>query len=395
MTRLSDYHAPLRSRHARATCPSMNWLAETVSSYPCYLKVSISLKIVLPHLRSSMPPQRQRNRLPTEELARAMGMLECGYSQRRVANVFGVSQSVISSAWNRIQTYGSATQCHSGGRKRATTPREDRFLMVQARRHPFVNATTLRNEFRNAVGANISTQTVRNRLRQSGLRSRRACIRIPLTRLHKQAHLHWTQDHVNFTENDWDPVLFTDESWYCLDFTDRRARVRRRRGERFQDANISEHDRYGGGSIMVWAGNSRGRRTDLHIVTRTMMTGVRYRDEILDVYVRPYAGTIRPQFILMEDNARPHRARVVQDYLQQETIVRMYWPACSHDVNPIEHVWNMLQLAILRRSVQPRTLVELGNALTEEWNNLEMAAIQRLIGSMIAVIASRGSHTSY
>ena len=148
-----------------------------------------------------MPPQRQRRRLTTEELARAraraMGMLECGFSQRRVANICGVSQSVISRAWNRFQTYGSATQRHAGGRQRATTPREDRFLVVQARRHPFVNATTLRNELRNAVGVNISTQTVRNRLRQSGLRSRRACIRIPLTRLHKQARLDWAQDHVN------------------------------------------------------------------------------------------------------------------------------------------------------------------------------------------------------
>ena len=57
-----------------------------------------------------MPPQRQCRRLTTEELARAMGMLECGSSQRRVASVFGLSQSVISRAWNRFQTYGSATQ---------------------------------------------------------------------------------------------------------------------------------------------------------------------------------------------------------------------------------------------------------------------------------------------
>ena len=150
---------------------------------------------------------------------------------------------------------------------------------------------------------------------------------------------------------------------------------------------------------MVWAGISRGGRTDLHIVMRGMMTDVRYRDEILDVYVAPYAGTIGPQFIVMDDNARPHRARVVEDCLQQETIVHMDWPACSPDLNPIEHVWNMLQLAILRRPIQPRTLEELGNALTEEWNNLEMAAIQRFIGSMRhrcqAVIASHGSHTSY
>ena len=77
----------------------------------------------------------------------------------------------------------------------------------------------------------------------------------------------------------------------------------------------------------------------------------------------------------------------------------MDWPACSPDLSPIEHVWNMLQVAILRRPAQPTTLVELENVLIEEWDNLEMAATQRLIGSMRnhcqAVIASQGSHTSY
>ena len=97
---------------------------------------------------------------------------------------------------------------------------------------------------------------------------------------------------------------------------------------------------------MAWAGIRRGGRTDMYIVMRGMMTGVRYGDEILDVYVRTYAGAIGPQFILMDDNARPHSARVVEDYLQQETIVRMDWAACSPDLNPIEHVWNMLQLTI-------------------------------------------------
>ena len=120
-------------------------------------------------------------------------------------------QSGLTRAWNRFQTYGSATQRHAGGLQRAATPREDRFLVVQATRHPFVNATTLRKEFGNAVDVNISTQTVRNRLRQSGLRSRKACIHISLTRLHKQSRLDWAQYHSNFTDNDWDPVLFTDE----------------------------------------------------------------------------------------------------------------------------------------------------------------------------------------
>ena len=150
---------------------------------------------------------------------------------------------------------------------------------------------------------------------------------------------------------------------------------------------------------MVWAGVSRGGRTYSHIVVNGMMTGLSKRDEILEVYVMPYAGAIGPQFVIMDDNARPHRARVVEKYLQQETIVRMDWPACSPDLNPIEYVWNMLQVSILRRPVQPTTLVEIENVPIEEWNNIEMAAIQRLFGNMRhrcqAVIASHGSHTTY
>ena len=93
---------------------------------------------------------------------------------------------------------------------------------------------------------------------------------------------HWAHIHVNWTDTDWDPVLFTVESRYCLHFTDRHAQVWRRRRERFQDANIFQYDHYSECSIMVWAGISRGGRTDLHIVMTDlhivmtdMMTGNR------------------------------------------------------------------------------------------------------------------------
>ncbi|GFS63268.1 transposable element Tcb1 transposase [Trichonephila clavipes] len=45
-----------------------------------------------------------------------------------------------------------------------------------------------------------------------------------------------------------------------------------------------------------------------------------YRDHILDVYVHPYAGAKGDAFVLRDDNMRPHRARILNSYLEQETI---------------------------------------------------------------------------
>ena len=92
-------------------------------------------------------------------------------------------------------------------------------------RHGATDLTTLRRDFQNATGVRISTQTIRNRLHDVGLRSRRPAIRVPLTRYHVQMRLAWARDHVTLTQNDWAPVLFTDESRFCVDFTDRHARV--------------------------------------------------------------------------------------------------------------------------------------------------------------------------
>ncbi|KAK7103589.1 hypothetical protein V1264_018458 [Littorina saxatilis] len=85
---------------------------------------------------------------------------------------------------------------------------------------------------------------------------------------------------------------------------------------------------------MVWGAFSLHHRTPLFHVQGNL-TGLRYRDEILRPLAVPTLQQMGPQAVYQDDNARPHRARVVNDFLQQSGVNRMEWPACSPDLNPI------------------------------------------------------------
>jgi transposase len=46
---------------------------------------------------------------------------------------------------------------------------------------------------------------------------------------------------------------------------------------------------------------------------------------------------------------RPHRSRAVTTYLQSEAVTYVPWSAMSPDLNPVEHIWDMLVRRIQAR----------------------------------------------
>jgi len=73
------------------------------------------------------------------------------------------------------------------------------------------------------------------------------------------------------------------------------------------------------------------------------------------------------------------------------------WPPQSPDLNPIEHVWNILEKNIQER--RPKNHQDLERILEEEWRKIRPLDIHNLINSMprrvAAVIAAKGGHTKY
>lgn len=230
------------------------------------------------------------------------------------------------------------------------------------------------------------------------IKAYRPAVRGVLTPHHMRERLAWCQARVHWNHHQWRHVMFTDESRFYLQPQSRRQRVYRRQGERYIAECILQRDSHRGGSVMIWGGITFDRKTDF-LICQGNITAQRYIDQIVTPRVLPFIQGDPNIITFQQDNARPHVARLTMDYLRQNNIQTIPWPARSPDLNVIEHLWDELDRRVRDRVVQPRTLLELSNALQQEWNRVPQYTIRRLVSSMRrrcqAVIAAQGGHTRY
>ncbi|GFS99555.1 transposable element Tcb2 transposase [Trichonephila clavipes] len=108
-------------------------------------------------------------------------------------------------------------------------------------------------------------------------------------------------------------LRYHDETRFTLESDSKRLLVYREQRTDTNNPTLLRHS-YRDGGIMGWAGISVVGHTDQHVFHEGALTGVRYHDEIIDLYVRTYASAFDKDFILMDDNIRPLRAEVVENY---------------------------------------------------------------------------------
>ena len=144
----------------------------------------------------------------------AIGMLSADGSQRHVARVMNCNQSTISALLNRYQQHAAAVLSRQQHTKTDTHARDW-----------FLPAAVIS---RHTVGTHnrpINGHTVRRRLADVGLKSRRPYTGQILLRRHKQARLAWANAHTRWPRQKWKTVLFTDESKFNRSYSDGRRRV--------------------------------------------------------------------------------------------------------------------------------------------------------------------------
>jgi hypothetical protein len=81
--------------------------------------------------------------------------------------------------------------------------------------------------------------------------------------------------------------------------------------------------------------------TDIKVIAGNL-NAARYRDEIIAPIVLPFLRRHRFSHVFQHDNARSHVARESMDFLNDNHIRTLPWPALSPDLKLIKHLWDEL-----------------------------------------------------
>ncbi|GFT70119.1 transposable element Tcb2 transposase [Trichonephila clavipes] len=106
-----------------------------------------------------------------------------------------------------------------------TSRRVNHHIVRNARVHPTVSSAAFQEQVAPSVGSLVSSRTIRMRLAEEYLGSRRPLRVPPLTPTHRCLRLEWCRARGNWTAVEWNQVVFSDESRFNLSSYDSRVRV--------------------------------------------------------------------------------------------------------------------------------------------------------------------------
>lgn len=303
-----------------------------------------------------------------------------------------IGHQTVKRIWTNYEETGSVlNRWNPHGRPR-TIDDED---LERLREHCREDRVMSTKERKQELDLEAGLSTINRALVDSGLKAYKARKKSPLSDENIESRLRFAEDHEDWENEDWNRVIFTDESSFRLVNSNGRVFIRRTEEEWEEDV-FQAHNTHSR-SVMVWGAISiDGTGPLIRVEGNIDATG--YIDIFRYRLKRHYPGLYEGELIFQHDNAPVHTAYIVDQWFRSKNITVMDWPSKSPDLNIIEHVWGRLKYE-LRNTVFNDT-EELWEEICRLWDTLiTQDFIRNLYRSlprrMMAVLQANGGHTKY
>lgn len=291
--------------------------------------------------------------------------------------------SVIRKAYYLVKERKSPARKTGSGRRRNTTPREDKRIKFYVRKNPFATNKEMRDNLN---------------LASSPYRVGQRCIELGWDSYYTIAKPFISEEfaltHVNDQISKWKKILFDDEGMFYHRFHQKR-RVRRFRGERYIINMVQGTVKHPPHVMIFCSLCYDGLGTFAEV--RGTMDRCEY-PRLLQHYAIPsYNNLIGHDGYFLQDNDSKHKSNYCTNYLRRQEFSLIDFPAQSPDLNVIENFWDHLEFVHKERKCNSAQQVMDLLAITKQ--NFHAYYLHRLVDSMPrrlrAVIKAKEGPTKY
>ncbi len=243
--------------------------------------------------------------------------------------------------------------------------------------------TPITTRYNQGMQNTISEHTTSRTLKQMDYSSRRPHRVLLLSAKNRKRRLQFAQARQNWTIEDWKNVAWSDESRFLLRHSDGRVRIWRKEHESMDPSCLVSTVQTGGG-VMVWGIFSWHTLGPL-VPIEHRLNATAYLSIVHD-HVHSFMTTVYTSSdgYFQQDNAPCHKAQIISDWFLEHdnefTLIRC--PPQSPDLNPIEHLWDVVEREIRIMDVQPTNLQQLREAIMSIWTKISEECFQHLFESM-------------
>ena len=310
--------------------------------------------------------------------------LKCGESHRVLGTRLGIHHSTVGKVRSELSSDGLKLPSGKNGRPSLLSVRGKRKIARLATTGTVTTATRIQQVLQDDISMPpFSVSTCRRALYEAGLNGRVKTKKPLLTRVHRKKRRAFVRAYRNWKIEDWQRVIWSDETKFNVFGSDGREYCWKRAGEPLRNHHVKPTIKHGKGSVTIW-GCMAWSGVGFLCKIEGNMDGELYRSILEGELVQTieWYGLEKANVVFQHDNDPKHTAYATKLWLEKNKFSVLVWPPQSPDMNPIEHMWNELERCIRKRRNIPKSTNELWLAIEKEWETISIPFCQKLISTI-------------